>query len=171
MKHTSWGALATASCVLLLAGAAWGWQRTALMHHVSAPLAVEPWEQVRDRFPMPLAFDLATETPMSLLQAVVRANPFSSQRRQVSERAQAGARAGSGSGATPLPPAFIYKGRVLLGSVKRAILEDAVAKKTYFLQIGQEVAGFKVLDISETQVVLSPPGSKEPFTLSLTPKP
>ena len=55
----------------------------------------------------------------------------------------------------PIIPQFLYKGHVDLGKRQRAIVAETTTGKTYFLEVGQEVAGFKVLDISRTEVVLS----------------
>ena len=53
-----------------------------------------------------------------------------------------------------------------MGAVRRAIVEDAANKKTYFLQVGQEVAGFKVLDIDESQVILSDLNTQKQMVVS-----
>jgi hypothetical protein len=66
-------------------------------------------------------------------------------------------------------PKFVYKGRINVGSRQRAILEDAAARKTYFLEVGQAVAGFKVLDIAENRVVLSDPQTNQEVVVSLSP--
>ena len=113
------------------------------------------------------------EPPMlsqEMADAVVRADPFSPQRRLVPPPATGGTgdREGSGDGGQPPQPAFTYKGRVHLGQRQRAIVEETTTRKTYFLEVGQEVAGFKVLDIAENQVVLSNLHTHEEVVVSLT---
>ena len=68
------------------------------------------------------------------------------------------------------PPQFIYKGRINLGKKQRAVIEETTAKKTYFLEVGQAVAGFKVLDIQEKQVILSDPQTSKEVAVSLASK-
>jgi hypothetical protein len=94
--------------------------------------------------------------------AVVRANPFSKTRGELPASDQAGAAAAH----EDPQPAFVYKGQILMGQRQRAILEDATTKKTHFLEVGQGVAEFKVLDMTEEQVVLS--DEKTQTTLAVT---
>lgn len=158
----------TACLLAVLTGGLWQWQQQ-VRRTLPPVLATEPWQQVREQYPAPHEFAYAGELPEAFLKGFIRANPFSPQRRKVPETPGAGGDAVPAASAPP-PPQFIFKGRVLMGTKQRAVLEDAAAKKTYFLQVGQEVAGFKVLDIAETQVVLSTPNSEEPLLLRLTPK-
>ena len=116
---------------------------------------------VTDVPPQPL---LSTET----VEALVRANPFSPQRRL--KPPPSGGETGGGSGepvAAPKPK-FFFKGRIDLGKRQRAIVEDTTSHKTYFLEVGQEVAGFKVLDIAENRVVLSDLQTKQEVVVSLS---
>ena len=164
-----WDAAIVAMCLVAAAIGAAHWQQR--IHRTRAlPSAIEPWKHVREQFPMPQAFDDRIKTSTPELQSVVKANPFSSKRREAPVLLPGKVEGAPAAAAKPVPPQFVYKGRITMGAKNRAILEELKSKKTYFLQIGQEVAGFKILDISETQVVLSNPNSQEPLTLSLTPK-
>jgi hypothetical protein len=58
-----------------------------------------------------------------------------------------------------------------MGTKQRAVLQDVTSQKTYFLQLGQEVAGFKVLDIAENRVLLSDPHTQEEVVVPITTKP
>lgn len=136
-----------------------------------AELPPESWDLVKQQYPMPKEEPTPEGLSSAMVNAMVQANPFSSQRRVASMPIGAGPSMASPSGElASTKPVFVYKGRVTMGQQARAILEDASIKKTYFLQVGQEVAGFKVLDITESQVVLSTPQSAEPLIITLTPK-
>lgn len=168
MKDLPWETLVVAGVLAPALVGVWGWQQ-GLQRQLSASTATEPWQQVRERYPMPAPFKPSPELSEAFLRSVVRANPFSPTRRQAAQ--DAGGEAGEASApSAPPPPQFIFKGRIVMGTKQRAVLEDAASKKTFFLQVGQEVAGFKVLDITENQVVLSNPNSQEPLRISLTQK-
>ena len=140
----------------------WNW-RAAVSHRQDTEVKPESWAHVKKRYP--LVPDLAGAFALSpeLVDRVVRANPFSASRRRV----QAAEAVQSAAPSAPPPPRFIYKGRVQLGTRERAVVEEVTAGKTYFLEVGQEVAGFKVLDIAENQVVLSDPQTHEEVAVSL----
>ena len=159
--------LALAAGCLALAGAAWWWRSTAL-REAPADSTPERWEQVREVYP-PVADVAPPAIPAASYAAdVVRANPFSPLRR--ASPAAGGpheASQGGDAASAPAGPAFRYKGRVALGSRQRAVLEDTRSKKTHFLELGQEVAGFKVLDIDEKRVVLSDVKTHEEVVVSV----
>ena len=163
-----WDTIALAIVLACVAAGTWQWQ-----HHVragrKAPALTEPWKHVREQFSMPSSTDEAMTAPDVNLDVILKANPFSAKRREEPPKPAAGGAQG-GQAEAKAQPKFVYKGRVTMGPKQRAVLEDVTSKKTHFLQVGQEVAGFRVLDIGETQVVLSNPNSPEPLTLSLTPK-
>jgi len=163
-------AIVTAAVLALLMAGAWSWQQAILRSH-KKPSVTEPWQQVRERFPMPGSFPQAAQVPPALLEAVVRANPFSSQRRQVPYVPTVSSEGPTAAPAQPARPQFVYKGHILMGAKPRAIVEDLTTKKTHFLQVGQTVARFTVLEVSETRVVLSDPQTHEEVVVSLTPKP
>ena len=170
MNQTPWEAIVVAAVSVSVVAGAWLW-RQEMAHELRPSLLPEAWEQVRTQFPLPSSLQDPANAADNQLQAIVRANPFSPQRRSATQ----GESTGDGGAASVRPaasasPQFVYKGRVVLGANARAVVEDLTAKKTYFLQVGQEVAGCKVLDISETQVVLSVPRSEEPLVLKLMPK-
>jgi hypothetical protein len=161
--------VALAACSAVAAFSAWQWQRHVDRGAPAEQVKADAWEHVKTQYPVPESLSPAPALSAELFQAVVGANPFSPQRRAASAAGSAG------RGATIITPKatapqFAYKGRIDLGSRQRAILEDQAAKKTYFLEVGQEVAGFKVLDISESQVLLSDPKSQEPLAIPLASK-
>jgi len=143
---------------------AFGWQRATLRNHKTS-VQTESWEHVRKQYPVPGGFAQAAEVPEAVFQAIVRANPFSPSRRQPPPGPTT-------SSQTPqaTSPQFVYKGRVLMGTKQRAILEDVRNKKTYFAQLGQEVAGFRVLDIAENRVVLSDLQTRKELVIPLSTK-
>jgi len=149
-----------------LAGGAWWW-RTSVFGAGRVELISERWDQVKEHYLMaPAPVELAPRSA-ELAEAVVQANPFASERRALPP-SDAETPAGGGGGSPPAPkPQFVYKGQINLGSRQRAIIEDTVAKKTYFIETGQVVAGFKVLDIAENRVVLSDPQTNEEVVVSL----
>ena len=170
MKNIPWETIVTAAVLSALAGGAWWWQQAVRRQPAPASLT-EAWDQVRQEFPMPEEVKSPPETGEDVLQAVVRANPFSPQRYQAPQGSGSGGSSGSPAPVETAPPQYVYKGRILMGKKQRAVVEDVTVKKTFFLEVGQDLSGLKVLDISETQVVLSKPNSQETLVLSLTPKP
>jgi hypothetical protein len=146
--------------------AAWQWQHITQQRQPPA-VASEHWEHVRDLFPAPEAFRLPSETAPEALQGVVRANPFSRGRRHVPQPAT-----GTPAGAPekPLPPQFAFKGRVVMGSKQRGVLEDRRKKKTHLVQVGQEIEGFTVVEIAEDHVVLSNAETAEQLNIPLASK-
>ena len=143
----------------------WNW-RAAVSDRHDTGMKPESWAHVKKKYPqlpeLAGTFALSPE----LVDRVVRANPFSASRRRVLPVDDAAAAAAQASAAPP-PPRFIYKGRVQLGTRVRAVVEETTTGKTYFLEVGQAVAGFKVLDIAENQVVLSDPQTDEEVAVFL----
>ncbi len=170
MKDMPWEAFATALVLALAAGAAWRWQDTVRHRHPVSALT-ESGAQAQEQFPMPTFVPAGLDRPGQSLIEVVKANPFSPQRRTVPPSLPSASAGGAGASSATQAATLVYKGRVALGATRRAIVEDMAAKKTYFLQVGQEVAGYKVLDISDTEVILSNVQTKDPLVLRLTPKP
>jgi hypothetical protein len=154
-----------ASLVVITAGT-WWW-RAHVFRGQQAEVTGGSWEHVKNEYP------LSSETPEppklspEMVEAVVRANPFSPDRRLLPSPTN-GEPEGEGGVSEPVKPKFVYKGRIDLGKRQRAIVEDTTTHKTHFLEVGQEVTGFKVLDISESQVVLSDLNTSENVVLSLT---
>jgi len=147
---------------------AWWW-RSRIFRTPYATVNGDAWDQVKADYPLiqdpaPIA-QLAPEA----VDAVVSANPFSAERRRVPPPADGQQEGGSGAVEAPAPkgPQFAYKGRLTLGRRQRAIVEDLHGGKTHFLEVGQEVAGFKVLDIAENRVVLSNLKSQEDVVVPL----
>jgi len=106
MSDTPWDAVLMAVLLAAVAGGAWRWQQTVRgRYHLTPP--ADSWEQAQDQFPMPVPFGAAGADPFGIgrpgesLQEVVKANPFSPQRRAVPPPSALGAAAG---GAVP-PPA------------------------------------------------------------------
>ena len=150
--------IAIAATLLAITAGTWRWQAAVHRGDRRALIKDEAWERVKNEYPVPLA---SASTPMisqDLMNALIRANPFSPQRRVVAPPSQAANHGPSGPMVSEAAaPAFLYKGRIDLGQRQRAIVEDLTTHKTHFLEVGQEVAGFKVLDIAQNQVVLSDP--------------
>ena len=146
-------ALAVGLAVTAIAVVRW---RSAIVRAERLEVAGESWEHVKADYPPPPEPSEPPALAAEIFDAVLQANPFSPQRLPAS--ADGGAAAGGAAGqgvSAPIIPQFLYKGRVDLGKRQRAIVEETTTGKTYFLEVGQEVAGFKVLDISQTEVVLS----------------
>ncbi len=147
--------------------AATWWWRSTIFHAKRIEIRDQGWDRAKEEYPLitelPVLPTLSTET----VEAVIRANTFSAQRRL--KPPSTGAEAAGGGGELLVPPKakFLFKGRINLGKRQRAIVEEAVTHKTYFLEVGQEVAGFKVLDIAENQVVLSDLQTHEEVIVSL----
>ena len=163
-----WDAWMLAALVAAVAGALWIWDH-ALTARASSTATDASASAVRERFPMPASFHPPDEEASVLLRAAAETNPFSPQRGQPPPAVSVPGAGASGMSAPPPAPIFVLKGIVAMGSVRRAILEDASAKKTYFLQVGQEVAGFKVLDIDESRVILSDLNTQKQMVVSRSP--
>jgi hypothetical protein len=151
------------------AAAAWGWQ-SAVLHSKPPATAVMAWTHVQEHYPMPAEPGDAQKLSPEVFEAIMAANPFSSVRR-LKRPTDAAASEGGAPALTAAPaPQFVYKGLIKFGNRQRAILEDVTTHKTHFLEVGQEVAGFKVLDIAENRVVLSDPQTKEELVVSIASK-
>ena len=165
-RASSLSALVLAAVLAVAAGAAWRWRGMVHAREAEA-LMKDSWEEVHDRFPMPpeRAPDLSLEA--GTFEGVVRANPFSPLRRAVPLPREEAVEGVDGTPAQPGQPQLVYKGRIALGTKQRAIIENLTDKKTHFLEVGQEVAGFKVLDIAENRVVLSDEETRAEVVLSV----
>ena len=152
--------------VLAMIGA-WCWRRTMFSIPAEHVHAEERWDHVKQDYPISQEPFHVPELSPELLESIVHANPFSLTRHYVPPPPDQSAGPGGGLVSKPPPPLFVYKGRINLGSRQRAIVEDTTTKKTYFLEVGQEVAGFKVLDITENRVVLSDPNTNKEVEVSL----
>ncbi|MBI3330875.1 MAG: hypothetical protein HYZ96_02035 [Candidatus Omnitrophica bacterium] len=145
--------------------------RAAAVRTERVELAGESWDRVKEEFPiLEEPSESAPEPKPAWVDAVLHANPFSPQRRPVgAEEAEPPAGGSGASAGAPLAPQFLYKGHINLGQRQRAVVEETTTGKTYFLEVGQEVAGFKVLDISQTQVVLSDVKTAQQIVIMLKP--
>lgn len=161
------GVLIGVSGVVLLASLAW---RSAVIQRPLPEAPKEQWQHVREQFPLPKDPEDPPRLTKEAVEAVVQADPFSPDRGK--QPVLPGGQAAPGSDAEPVQqkPTFAYKGRIALGQRQRAILEHLQSKKTHFLEVGQEVAGFKLLDIQETRVILSDPHTHEELIVFLTSK-
>jgi hypothetical protein len=153
----------------VVAAAAWWWQDAAGKSPPPAPAAM-PWKHVEQQYPMPAELDQAPPLPPDVLAAIMAANPFSQARRLKPPADTATPEGGPATPTKPAAPQFVFKGLIQFGNRQRAILEDQTTRKTHFLEVGQEVAGFKVLDIAENRVVLSDPQTKEELVVSIASK-
>ena len=160
-------ALVAVSGVLLLAS--WAW-RSAIVRHPAPPPPTESWQHVRDQFPLPKDPEDPQRLSKETVEAVVQSDPFSPDRGK--QPVVPGGLPGAEGESDPVvqTTTFAYKGRIALGNRQRAIVEHLQTKKTHFLEVGQEVAGFKLLDIQETLVILSDPQTHEEVIVSLTSK-
>jgi len=165
--------VATAACLIVVAAGAWRWH-ASVARAPEREVAGESWERVTQDFPMAEPPAEPAGLAEQAAETVLKANPFSPERRRV-PLPQGGAAAGEGGASgqplEPQAPQFAFKGRVVLGTRQRAVVEETRTQKTYFLEVGQEVAGFKVLDIAENRVVLSHLQTNEEVVVSLTPPP
>ncbi|MDP3723257.1 MAG: hypothetical protein Q8R91_07165 [Candidatus Omnitrophota bacterium] len=153
--------------LVLAAAATWWWRSQVFRAHQTA-LPSEAWERVKEQYPMDGELAPPAQLSEEAIEAVVRAAPFSPTRQFVPSPVSSGQEAAQDAGPpVPPPPRFTYKGRINLGTRQRAIVEEATTRKTYFLEVGQEVAGFKVLDIDERRVVLSQLATGEELVISL----
>lgn len=160
--------VALAVTLMALAGGIWRWH-ARVFHAQRMDVKGDSWDRVKQQYPLPPTLAEATAISPETADMIARANPFSPQRRAVS--APAAAVEGQSQGVlVPSAPKFLYKGRIDLGKRQRAIVEETTMKKTYFLEVGQDVAGFKVLDIAEDQVVLSDPQTHQEVVISIASK-
>ena len=152
MNTSVWHAIVAAAVgTALLAGS---WMGAWLLRRppsLPAASSEEAWERIYDEAPMPEPFSAALPSAGPSWDAVMQANPFSPQR---GRPAPAPGDAAPSSNPVVVSPRFVYKGRVQMGASQRAILEEAHSRKTHFLETGQTVAGFQVLQIEENQVTL-----------------
>lgn len=171
MNRSPWGVIGCAVVLAGLALASWRWE-THVPRQVapSSTNAGESLQLALKQFPLPVPPPPSDDVPASAWDGVVKANPFTPERWHAPEP-DAQDDAAPRAPAPPPQPAFVYKGRIVMGAAQRAILEETGTKKTYFLQVGQDVTGFRVLDISETQVVLSETSTQHEVVVSLTTKP
>ena len=167
-------ALRTTTALTLASGLAgialitWHWQgRVTQTRH--ADWTGEPWDRVKDAYPMLSDPPAMAAVSKELMEGVVRTNPFSSKRRLVAPAIGMEPDGQATGPVKPPPPVFMFKGRVKLGQRVRAIVQETGSQKTYFLEVGQAVAGFKVLDIAENRVVLSDLQTNQEVAVSLSP--
>ena len=141
---------------MILTLAAW-WGKQRVMENTARILPRESWEHVQEKFPIPPAPAELSKLTSETLQAVVQTNPFSPLRKTVIPQPVIQQPQGVQlqSVAPPAKARWIYKGRIEFSKKQRAVMENAATGKTHFLEVGQEVAGFKLLDIAENQVLLS----------------
>jgi hypothetical protein len=147
------GPLGAGAVLLVAAAAAWGWRQHVLTS-AEAGLETDPWQHVREQYPSPTDGPEPPGLTTDAVESLARADPFSPMR-HVSRTPAPGDDAAPGQPPPPSTPQFVYKGRIQIGSRQRAIVEETTSHKTHFLEVGQEVAGFKLLDIAEERVLLS----------------
>jgi hypothetical protein len=155
--------------MLIAAGSVWWWRLQVADSNSLGEVQQERWEHVRERFPLLEGVPGGPTLNSDLVERFVNANPFSPQRRYVPAADGSGSGIG-GEAVKPAGPSFIYKGQVHLGQRRRAILEDTTGHKTHFLEVGQAVAGYKVLDIFEDRVLLSDPQTNKEVAVFLSSK-
>jgi hypothetical protein len=141
-----------ALAALVAALGTWGWH-ARVFHARSADVVEEAWSQVKEAYPLPHEAQPRAAFSSEAASAIAQANPFSPLRRFAPPPPSG--EGGAGAPAPPEPARFLYKGQIRMGARTRAIVENAATQKTHFLEVGQEVAGFKVLDITQTHVLVS----------------
>ena len=158
--------LALAICMIALTAGTWWW-RSQVFAAKRGQLKAEHWERIKEKYPTASGLAEPASLPPELMDAVLNANPFSADRRPVQAAVETKPGGAEATVIEPPTPQFVYKGRINLGTRQRAIVEDTANHKTYFLEVGQEVAGFKVLDMVENRVVLSNLKTNEEVVVSL----
>ena len=56
---------------------------------------------------------------------------------------------------SPAEATLRFRGRVVLGGRQMAVIESTDAHETFFVGVGQEIQGLKVVDITEERVIVS----------------
>lgn len=156
-----------AAVCVLMAAAVWAWRATVFRAQ-RMEVRGESWERLKEDYPIPEEGGARAQLSVDVFDGTIKANPFSSERRLKPPPPDTGATGEGGAVLSPPVPKFVYKGQIKLGARQRAIVEDLTAKKTFFLEVGQEVAGCKVLDIAENRVLLSDLKTNEQIVVSLT---
>jgi hypothetical protein len=165
-RPSSAALLALGACLLGVTVWIWRWQ-AGISPADDLSLKAEPWDGVKQRYPAVEEAIRVSPLSVELIETVVSAQPFSPQRR-LTPTAQPSAGGEDAVGAPePAAPVFRFKGRINVGARQRAIIEETTGGKTHFLEVGQDVAGFKVLDIAENRVVLSDIHTHEELIVSL----
>lgn len=160
-----------ASAILAIAAVGtWWWRSTVFHARAAAIIKEEPWQHVKEHYPEPKDSAQLPALSSETVEAMVHANPFDATRRLIPAAEGAAAEGGASQIAPPSAPQFVYKGLVTLGTKRRGIVEDTTIHKTYFLEVGQEVTGFKVLDIAENRVLLSHLKTNEEIVVSVSEK-
>ena len=167
-SHVPVGSFAVPIGLALVVTAAWWWQSTVFHSAPGAPAAMS-WKHVQEQYPIPSEPQEPQKVSPEAFEAIMAANPFSSDRRLKPPTDVSSDGGPSAPSAAPAPQ-FVYKGLIKFGNRQRAILEDLTTHKTHFLEVGQEVAGFKVLDIAENRVVLSDSQTNEELVVSIASK-
>lgn len=158
------GAWAFALLMLAALAGAWWW-RVGLSDAAMIELPVQSWKAAESRYPMPEEAPMEDGLTQEVLSGIVEANPFSPQRRHVPEPAATIRALPTASQTVEEQVMLRFKGLIQLGTRKRAIIENSGDQKTHFLEVGQQVAGYKLLDITESQVLLSHVSTGEEVTL------
>lgn len=160
-------AVVLATVLAMLTLGVWSWQRSVFRSQ-QADVKTDPWKKVESDYPITQELPPVPKLSVERVDAVIRANPFSPARRSAAQPTEGGpASAGQAVVEEPDVAQFVYKGRINLGNRQRAIVEDTGSHKTYFLEVGQAVAGFKVLDIAENRVVLLDPSTNQEVVVSM----
>ena len=156
------------AALLTITAMTWWWQ-IGILRTRAKPSGVtdEAWKHVQEAYPLPHDHQVAPTFSRAMADRVVQANPFSPQRRAVPPKSGGESEEGPGPIIEPPRPKFIFKGQITVGKQLRGIVEDVNTGKTLFLEVGQEVAGFKVLDISQRQVVFWDASTQEELVVTL----
>ena len=165
MIRHRWDVVIGAIVASLLTAMAAVWQHR-MTRRMGPSSETESWQQVRERFPMPAETTTAPPFAEGLPDMIVQANPFSSDRRPPASPASST----TTQAAAPVPARFAYKGRIMMSGTPRAIMEDVAKKKTHFVQVGQELQGYRVEEIQERAVIVSDLATQESRVIPLATK-
>jgi len=58
-------------------------------------------------------------------------------------------------------PVFVYKGKIVTGKRLVVIIEQTRLGETFMVSTGENIDGYKVLDITDTEVILSKKGTED----------
>ena len=164
-SHTPYALPMSLACIALGVG----WWQARVMHVHQSEVRTDSAQGAKQEYPIPEEIKEPPAVSAAVAETLVRANPFSSQRHLIPPPVDTGGSGGPEGSAKDRRARFLYKGHITIGTRLRAIVEDTTSSKTHFLEVGQEVTGFKVLDITENRVILSDLQTDEEVTVSLTP--
>ncbi len=121
---------------------------------------------LRKAFPVePLALEALQRTAeVGTYAPLIEQDPFV--RVKIAATGDNAAQTAPTASAAAAPSELILRGRVMLRGRQAAVVEVVTSHETLFVGVGQEIDGWKVVDIDEERVVLSKPPDQQ-LTLRL----